>query len=92
MIGRGGRWGGRIWSFKWGLTPDSISELMHSELQTHPQWRGRGGKQLKEDETRAGWGLTPIFFTEMMQPTSHSSSLVAEAEAFGRRMKTNLKL
>ena len=41
MIGGGGRRGGRIWSFEWGLTLDSISESMHSELQTHPQWRGR---------------------------------------------------
>ena len=56
MIGGGGRWGGQIWSFEWGLTPDSISESMHSELQTHPQWRG-GAEMGLRHLTLEGGGL-----------------------------------
>ena len=57
--GRGGQWGGQIWSFEWGLTLDSISELVHSELQTHPQWRGVGLRHL----TLGGaWHLTKGFY------------------------------
>ena len=56
MTGGGGRWGGQIWSFEWGLTPNSISELMHSELHTHPQWRGRGGNGLRH-LTLGGFGI-----------------------------------
>ena len=61
MMGGGGRRGGRIWSFEWGLTPDSISKSMHSELQTHPQWRGRAEVGLRHLTLEGGLGISPRF-------------------------------
>ena len=60
--GGSGRRGGRTWSFEWGLTPDSISESMHSELQTRPQRRGRAEVGLRHLTLGGGaWHLTKCF-------------------------------
>ena len=61
--GGSGRRGGRTWSFDWGLTPDSISKSMHSELQTRPQRRGKGGGGAKASHLRwgGGFGISPKF-------------------------------
>ena len=58
----GERRGGRIRSFEWDLTPDSISESMHSELQTCPQWQGRVEVGLRHLTLEGGaWHVTKIF-------------------------------